>query len=122
VPKGQDTTVTVTLTPSNEEGAEWLKTHPKEALKRESIGGTSYNSDSEQALKKTPLISSLPFIDQLYRVDYGLSKKTPDDPTATAIYIKYYTEEGKTQALDWIRFKGYNPSSLEIIYQDATGS
>lgn len=125
----QDTTIKVTiaenekkvvcklLTPTSEIGFNWMRKHPKDVAKGEGCAGEEIAKQSQKALERTPIIAKLPFIDQLYRIDYGKSEKYPNDATATAIYITYYSEAGKTQAIEIIKFWGYDPATLEIIYR-----
>jgi hypothetical protein len=117
ITKGKESTVAFYLSPNGAEGLQWFKDHPDEAHEAEAVTGEAFTKASEKKAEELPLINDLPFIDQQYRVDYGKSEK---DPSKIAIYIKYWSDEGKTQALDWIRFKGYDPNKLEIIYTKAT--
>lgn len=98
--------------------ANWYIDHPSDAKILEGISSNNYDLFSTEQTKKYPLIKSLPFIDQLYRVDYGRSQASPNNLTAVGFYVKYYSELGKQQALEWLKFKGYEPESLEIIYID----
>jgi len=107
------------LEPSTPEGFNWLTNHPEQAMKAESLSSKEFDEQSKRITEKLPLINDLPFIDQFYRIDYGVSEKSPDDSDAVAIYIKYWSDQGKQDALDWIRFKGYDPNKLEIIYTAA---
>ncbi|HSW37390.1 MAG TPA: hypothetical protein VLG37_03425 [Candidatus Saccharimonadales bacterium] len=122
VSDGKITGLNLALKPSSSVGEKWLKDHPEETLKAEGFSGAAFDQQVNTIRQTTPLIASLPFTDQLFRVDYGASKLYPQDSTAVAIYITYYSEDGKQQALDWIRFKGYDPAKLEIIYESKIGS
>lgn len=117
--KGGSAYVGVSLFPSSAATQDWYKSHPTDAKKAEGISSKNFDQISSEQQRRLPLIKDLPFTDQLYWVDYGRSIKSPNDPNAIAIYIKYYSEPGKQQALDWIKFKGYDPAKLEIIYQNA---
>ena len=112
--------VGLTLNSNSAATANWYNTHASDQSLAESISGQNLNQAAGDQVKKLPLIKGLPFIDQAYRIDYGSSKLHPSDPTATAIYITYYSADGKQQALDWLKFKGYDPTKLEIIYSDAS--
>ena len=116
ISKNQNVYVGIVLDPSSLSTNNWFDTHPEDALKGEGITGKSMDQASQELQAKFPIITNLPFIDQEYRIDYGKSKKEPDNPQALAIVITYYSESGKQQAIDWIRFKGYNPDNMEIIY------
>jgi len=117
VKSGQVSDLTIVLIPNSPVGVSWLQNHRDEELRREGLGGEKFDSTTSSAVKNLPLLKDLPFIDQLYRIDYGKSQKNPNDPNALAIYIEYYSDTGKQQALDWLRFKGYDPTKLELIYQ-----
>jgi len=98
----------------------WYIDHPEEQRLVESIGSRSFDQSSSEITTRYPIIKELPFIDQFYRVDYGKSKLHSNDPSAIALYVTFYSKEGKTQALKWLDFKGYTPASIEIIYTDKT--
>lgn len=102
---------------SNEAKA-YLKSHPKEQALREAIGGQKANQEGEEASNKNPIVKLLPFIDREYRIDYGPSQLHPDDSSALSITITSTSEQSKQDALDWIRFKGFDPNKLEIYYKN----
>lgn len=108
--------VDLLLNPVTAEAYGYLRDNPDEQLEREALGGKLVDIRSDEASKKTPLINELPFIDLMYRIDYGPSHKNRQDTAASAIYITLYDESARSQALDWIRYKGYDPEKLEIIY------
>ncbi|MEX2006671.1 MAG: hypothetical protein WD877_00620 [Candidatus Saccharimonadales bacterium] len=113
--------VLVLLVPDSTEGVNWLIDHPQEAIRREGLGGGKFVADISEKERQLPLIKDLPFIDRVFRIDYGPSLKNPEDSNAIAIYVKYYTEAGKNEAVEWIKFRGYDPSKLELVYRDAYG-
>lgn len=119
VAKGETKYVGVSLVSNSPATANWYTNHPSDAKMLEGISSKNYDLFSAEQTKKYPLIKNLPFIDRLYRVDYGRSQTYPNDPTAVAIYVKYYSELGKQQALEWLEFKGYSPNNIEIIYTNA---
>lgn len=119
VAKGKSEYVGIVLVSNSPDTANWYVDHPSDAKLLEGISSKNFDLSSAVQTKNLPLIKSLPFIDQLYRIDYGRSQAHPDDPTAVAIYIKYYSEQGKQGALEWLKFKGYGPEKLEIIYINA---
>lgn len=100
------------------EAKAYLLDHPSEQALREALGGQLANEQGQAARSKTPLVDSLPFIDREYRIDYGPSQKNPSDPTAIAITITSTSEASKQDAISWIRFKGFDPDALEIIYKN----
>lgn len=72
-----------------------------------------------QIANQTPIINLLPYVSSDFRVDYGVSQKNPNSLVDQAIYITAPTDAGKQAALKWIKDKGFDPSKLEIIYQDS---
>lgn len=96
--------------------ASWYQAHSADQRLAEKISGRLFQQSSTAQIQKLPLIKSLPLIDQEFRIDFGQSKAHPNDPASVAIYITYYSDQGKQTALNWIKFKGYDPSKLEIIY------
>lgn len=111
------TSLDVVLNPNSQAGYDWLAEHPEQQALREQLGGKGFEAQSRQLAKDTPLIKQLPYIDRLFRVDYGQSIAYPNDPDKVAIYIGFSSDEGKQQSLQWIKDQGYDPSSLEIVYK-----
>ena len=109
--------VGIALISNSADTRDWYRDHPEDQRLLESISSQTFDQYSKEIAKKTPLVNDLPLIDRLFRIDYGQSQQYPNDPSAIAIYITYYSQEGKQQALDWIKFKGYDPTKLEIIYK-----
>jgi hypothetical protein len=115
--KGESSFVGVSLSPNSAATADWYKSHPEDAKKAEGISSKNFDQISLDQQRRLPLIKELPFIDLLWRVDYGRSVQHPNDPGAVAVYVSYYTEAAKKDAQDWLKFKGYDLSKLEIIYE-----
>jgi len=105
------------LHPNSLEGAQWLEQHSAQAREGEAVSSQQFDKNVDSSIAVTPLIKYLPFIDNEYRIDYGASIQKPNDPSASAIIISSSSENGKQDALSWIRFKGYDPATLEIIYR-----
>lgn len=118
VNQGGLTRLAIALDPDGRSGEQWLVDHPKEADLREKVMSPIIAKQGDDVAKKYPIITSLPHIDNFYRVDYGTSKKYPNDTTKVALFVRYYTPEGKAQADEWLTFKGVNLSESEIIYLD----
>ena len=110
--------IVLILAANSNEAKAFLRDRPSEQTLREALGGQLTNEQGAAARDKTPLVELLPFIDREYRIDYGPSQKNPTDPTAIAITITSTSETTKQDALAWIRFKGYDPAELEIIYKN----
>jgi hypothetical protein len=104
------------LVSNSPETKDWYKTHPKDQQMSESIASRNFDQGSSDIKKRYPIVAELPFIDQLYRVDYGVSQKATNDPTAIALYVTYYSQKGRLQALQWLKFKGVDSNNTEVIY------
>lgn len=110
--------VGLVLESNSDSTASWYADHPEDQSLAEKISGKNLKIDAESQKTTLPLIKELPFIDRIYRVDYGVSKKTPNDPAAVALYITYYGDQSKQDALAWLKFKGYTPENTEFIFVD----
>ena len=119
IQSGEEYYVGSILEPVAEKTANWYQENSTDAKKAEGISSRNFDQLTKNKVKKLPLINELPLVDLEYRIDYGRSQKTPDNPESVAIYIKYFSENGKADAVEWIRFKGYDPEKIEIIYQNA---
>jgi hypothetical protein len=108
--------VGIILTSNSPKTANWYETHPEDAKKGEGISSKTFLAIGDAQQQKLPLIKKLPYSERQFQISNGNSQLSPDDPTKVAIYITYYTEEGKQEALTWIQSQGYNPAKLEIIY------
>lgn len=74
-----------------------------------------YNQTTLQAMEKNPLIRYLPHNNGLFSIGQGASKKTPGDPTTSAVYVHYLTPASKDEATKWIE-KRTDITKLEVIY------
>lgn len=116
VSKGKVTNVTLSLTPANEKGQALLQTEKEQRI-REELAYTRSITISEEVAEKTPITKFLPAITADFRIDYGVSKINPDDPTQVAIFITTDNTPQQQAARDWIKKKGYDPEKLEIYYR-----
>ncbi len=107
----------VVLMPHDPSYANWYFTHPKDAKMAENISSHTFDTVQTQQLSTTPVLKYLPLIQPTYRIDSGISKKYPNDPTKIALYVSTKTDADKQAALDWLKAQGADPSKLEIIYQ-----
>jgi len=108
--------VGIVLVPNSPDTKDWYKTHPMDQQMAESIASRNFDQGSADIKQRYPVVSELPFIDQLYRVDYGVPQRATNDPTAIALYVTYYSQDGKKQALTWLKFKGVDIDRTEIVY------
>lgn len=110
--------VAIGLSPNNSVGKKWQQDHQKDYLELENSADTSFKQDSADVLKKYPIISNLPQdISPIFRIDYGVSKRYPKDPTRVALYISSDNPADKVSALQYIYKMGYDPSDYEIIFE-----
>ncbi|OGL37414.1 hypothetical protein A3E49_02920 [Candidatus Saccharibacteria bacterium RIFCSPHIGHO2_12_FULL_49_19] len=102
--------------PTSEEALEWLRANPDIQLRRESFA--SQNVTEQQAIfeNEYPILTVLPYISADFRVDYGVSKKYPDNPNKIALYITAISPELRKMAVNWIMSQGYNPAEYEIVF------
>lgn len=107
--------------PDSEEAKKFLTDNPNVQAAREFLGGERANIEGENLLKTNPIISILPFIDREYRIDYGPSQLHPNDKLAISITITSTSEASQQDALDLLKFKGYDTSKLELIYKRFPG-
>lgn len=117
VQKDETRYVGAALVPSSSEFVNWYVEHPEDAKIAEAISSREFDQIGKNQTEDTPLIKSLPFVQPSFRIDYGISQKVTNDPSKFAIYIAYITDADREAALKWIRDKGVDPSTLEIIFQ-----
>lgn len=109
---------TMILDTNSSVGTQYLNDHKDEITKLEAIGSQQYTSNSNLIGENYPFIKDLPIdISPLYRIDYGTSKKYPNDPTKIAIYVSAASPKDKQLALSTIYDKAYDPSDYEIIFE-----
>lgn len=117
--KGDNQYFGAALVPDTRATTDWYNKNPKDEKLAEGISSNNADQLSKFQAASMPLVKDLPFVDQFYRIDYGPSLKYPKNPSKVAIYVKYYSQQGKQQADDWLGFKGYDPAKLEIYYKAA---
>jgi hypothetical protein len=110
--------VAIGLVANNKEGSEYVNNHPEEFRLLEEAANKAYDQGAEKLTEDYPIIEQLP-IDSTprYRIDYGVSKKYPDDPSKIALYISANSSFYRRVALDVIYLAGFDPSDYEIIFQ-----
>ncbi|HSX00993.1 MAG TPA: PEGA domain-containing protein, partial [Candidatus Saccharimonas sp.] len=91
----QTTSQTVVLAVANQAGQNYFKNNPDEESQLEGITGAEAAKQGQIITQNNPLIQLLPYHGNNYSIDFGTSKKYPDDPDATAVYISYVGDSGK---------------------------
>lgn len=108
--------IAVALQPNSQVTSGYYKKNGAEASKAEAIAGQTSQARAASKIARLPIIRNLPKADDgNYRIDYGLSKERPDDPSALAVIITYYTKSGRQSAINWLKYRGYDQSNTEII-------
>jgi len=116
----QTVSQTVILPATNATGTAYLNAHPDQVAIGEGVTGAQANTQGQEITSNNPLIALLPYQGADFRIDFGVSQKFPNDPSAVAVYITAATDTGRAHALNWIKAQGYNPNAYEIIYQTST--
>lgn len=116
VSKSQSSYLGIVLVSNSNSTANWYINNPSDQQLSEGISSRTFDATSQSSSDKAPIISHLPFIspDSTWRVDYGNDAANPSRPV---IYISYTTLTGRQDALDWIKYGGFDISALKVIYQ-----
>lgn len=101
--------------PVSAEAKKWLSDHPGIQRQREALEAKNILYIQQAIKANYPIINDLPLDTLHYQIDYGQSKKYPDDPTKIALFITA-SPVYRDMAMHWIKFKGYDPAKFEIIY------
>ncbi len=111
-------TILMTLVPNNSEGTNYYNSHKDDFMEIESLGSQQFLETGKIISQNYPLVNELPIDANIFRIDYGASKKYPNEPTKTAIYISSSNPTDKFAAIKNIYEMGYDPSDYEIIFKD----
>jgi hypothetical protein len=98
-------------------GDDWLGLHPTQAIEIEGSGSRAYDKLSAENTANNPIVTQLPLYDPRFRIDYGGSSEHPNDSSAIGIYITAQTPDARQAALQLIRDKGFDPSTMEINFE-----
>ncbi len=100
------------LVPNSSYTANWYQTHPEDQKTAEGISSKLFDVSSEKQIQTAPLISYLPFIGagDSFRIDYGPTDKNGKP----IIYISAEGEDYYKAAIEWIKYKGFDPASYTI--------
>lgn len=106
------------LVPSDPSLASWYVEHPSDQKKAEAISSKFFDTNMQTQLKNLPILKQLPYVNltPYFKIDYGVSKKYPNDPDKIAFYIYANSDAARQAALAWMKQNGANPSKLEIVY------
>lgn len=114
---GGSSIVGLTPAPNSSQALKWLKDNPDIQRRREAIGGQNTDRVGQQATEITPIISLLPITNaqDQYSIDYGASKSRSG---GSFILITSPFPDSRDKALQWIKDQGYDPTDLEIVYDN----
>lgn len=119
--KGERKYIGIILNPNSSDTQNWYLDNASDQKKAEGISSKNFDQNSKSQRELLPIIKILPFIDQFYRIDYGVSSNAPNDPSRVALYVTYYSEQGKQDAIDFLKFKRVDIEKTEIIYKPGGG-
>lgn len=86
---------------------------------REDIVNNWFSDLSEQVNQSNPFLAELPYYGTFFVISQGVSIQQESSDTDFALYVDLYEgyeEQGKEEATDFIKEKGYKPEEFEIIY------
>lgn len=109
---GETQTFDLYIFPEGGAGLEWVKQNPDQASVLDGYYSNEYEQEANRVYDNNQILSELPLIDGTFRIDHGLSKTGRD----FALYIQAADQEGRTAALETLKYMGYNPDNFEIIY------
>ncbi len=115
--KGKTTNIYLLPQPVTAAALQFLKNNPKVQTEREGIASQKVAVTQALLLSKYPIIKYLPLVTRYYTINYGVSVKYPNDPDSIAIYVTS-DPANRDLALGWIKYKGFDPNKLEIIYNN----
>lgn len=116
--KNQVVIVPISLNPSNNEGEKIKSEKKTEFLALDGIISQQYTNQGDLVANAYPIIKDLPKdISPIFRIDYGTSKRYPNNPTKIALYISSDNPADKQAGLNYIYLMGYDPSDYEIIFE-----
>lgn len=119
VSKDVSNVVLVALTPNSNVGTTYLNNHQNEFIKIGDLGEQQNNRITAVIIKQYPIVNHLPAdLSPLFTINYGKSKKYPNDPTKIAIYISAANPANRQSALLYFFSMGYDPSNYEIVFQN----
>jgi hypothetical protein len=116
IKSGESKDINFYMLSDGDAGRKWLADHPDKASEIEGYYGELITNKANNIYQNNPILQQLPVIDRTYRIDFGVSKKTP--PGDYALYIQAADQDGRADALDWMKVSGYKPSNYEIVWVD----
>lgn len=114
---GVEQKISLLPAPVSKEAFQWLSDNPDIQRQREALGSERAAQAGQAALKQTPIIRLLPVtsLQGPFSINYGPSASRKN---GTFLVITDSSPKGRAAAIGWIRQHGYDPTDLEIRYQD----
>lgn len=115
VVKGDNKYVGAILKSNNADTANWYETHPADQTMAEKIASKQFDATSQKQVAAEPFLKEIPYIAAgfEFKVDYGVPAPGSNKPI---IIIQADTQTARADALTWIRSRGYDPATLNIVY------
>jgi hypothetical protein len=112
---GETRFVGIILVSNDASTALWYENHPEDDILTEKIVGQVVQQESADAVLQNPFIEKLPILGpgDTYRIDSGVSLAGSSQP---AIYILAVSPKAREAAINKIKYMGYDPEKMEIIY------
>ncbi len=115
---GQNILIAVILTGATDKTADYYAYNAADGQKAEAISGRQSAAIVDAQMRTLPLIAQLPYaVNSQYTITFGPSVKEPNNLSAVTLHIQYNSEASKQAALNWIRYRGYEPAKLDITYE-----
>lgn len=103
------------LVPESDDATKWASEHSDEYSKLETLANAESDIANQAFAKKYPLLSSLPYKDAYYTIDYKLT----DDGTPI-ILISTESPQYRYVAFQKVYSLGYNPADYVVDFTDYT--
>jgi hypothetical protein len=112
------TTISIALLPSDG-NYQWYADHPEDGIILDTVVSERFDESLQKATEKYPILKYIPYSNESGGLKYTI---TPEYDTDLKIFIKlntcstYSAEVYKTEALDWMKSKGFNPDDFDIEF------
>ncbi|GAA2819396.1 PEGA domain-containing protein [Kribbella solani] len=113
---GDNLSLKMYLYANSSEGREWAKKNPSQELELEAEAGRQFDQIQARLKQKYPIMAQLPYIGPGFEANYTSSKTDPKNPEAISVTIDVFGPNGRTKALQWLQFNGWDPAGLDIIW------